>query len=403
MTLINKNFKYLFFSRLSSNAGDSIYSIALVWFVYQQTKSSFWTGVLATALALPDLFLFLFGPLIDRLKPKYLLILLELIQMILSIILVIVALGNDLNIIGIILVAFLISLASGFVYPTQENLINKIVDTKALSSAASYMSFAGRGVDYLFNAIAGFLLTVFSFTNIVGFNTVTFGLSILFLCKLSLKDQVGIQSDFQQENIHESKYSMLDNVKFLFSNPVIFRMLVLASMMNFMFGGLTVYQPILGDNLGGAYYYGWLQALGSLGILVGTTILAKVIVPKIGEGKTLILAPFLIGIGFVMTSFATNYSSLGTLVLWTFSFMFLGLSQLVEEPILQVILPQVRFGRLITLFYSVSAILLPVGSFVWGMLGGFVDYRMFIIIFGTVSILSGFLMVNRKISQFKIV
>lgn len=63
--LKNQNFKYLWFGRLTSNAGDSIYYIVLSWYILQTTNSSFWVGILNFAIFIPNIFSFLFGHFID--------------------------------------------------------------------------------------------------------------------------------------------------------------------------------------------------------------------------------------------------------------------------------------------------------------------------------------------------
>ncbi|EUJ38103.1 hypothetical protein BTHER_01960 [Brochothrix thermosphacta DSM 20171 = FSL F6-1036] len=43
--LKNVNFKYLLLGRTMSNLGDSIYYIALSWYIMQVTDSGLWLGV----------------------------------------------------------------------------------------------------------------------------------------------------------------------------------------------------------------------------------------------------------------------------------------------------------------------------------------------------------------------
>ncbi|MEI5579275.1 hypothetical protein, partial [Streptomyces brasiliscabiei] len=71
----------LFWGRLISNCGDTIYTIVLSWYVLEVTKSPFYVGLLNFLIFIPNTFSFVFGKKIDTLSKKSLLIILELSQL----------------------------------------------------------------------------------------------------------------------------------------------------------------------------------------------------------------------------------------------------------------------------------------------------------------------------------
>jgi len=62
----NSNFTKLFFGRVVTNIGDSMYAVAAMWLVYELSSSAFYTGLAGFLTRIPQTFQFLAGPLIDR-------------------------------------------------------------------------------------------------------------------------------------------------------------------------------------------------------------------------------------------------------------------------------------------------------------------------------------------------
>jgi MFS transporter, DHA3 family, macrolide efflux protein len=73
--LRNARFRRLFFANLASGLGNWLALVALQVDVYDRTQSGWWVGALLIANLLPSIFLgLLFGPLVDRLSRKGLMI-----------------------------------------------------------------------------------------------------------------------------------------------------------------------------------------------------------------------------------------------------------------------------------------------------------------------------------------
>src|SRR3954447_19928184 len=73
--LANSRFRLLFFATFASGVGNWLAVIALTVDVYDRTHSGWWVGELLIANILPAVFIgLLFGPLVDRLSRKGLMI-----------------------------------------------------------------------------------------------------------------------------------------------------------------------------------------------------------------------------------------------------------------------------------------------------------------------------------------
>lgn len=68
--LTNKAFLLLFLGRLITNAGDSVYLVATLWYVSQSDGSGVVAGLAGFLITVPQVFQFLFGPFVDRLQVK---------------------------------------------------------------------------------------------------------------------------------------------------------------------------------------------------------------------------------------------------------------------------------------------------------------------------------------------
>ncbi|WP_308737383.1 hypothetical protein [Paenibacillus sp. PCH8] len=62
----NKNFTLMFFGRILTNIGDSLYAVSAMWLVYNLGGSSFYTGLAGFLSILPKIIQLLSGPMIDR-------------------------------------------------------------------------------------------------------------------------------------------------------------------------------------------------------------------------------------------------------------------------------------------------------------------------------------------------
>ncbi|MBG9366838.1 hypothetical protein [Streptococcus sp. NLN64] len=62
----NSDFRRLFMGRLFLNLGDSLVYMICMWYLYQVTQDSFYTGVASVLFSLPVLLGMFWGPIVDR-------------------------------------------------------------------------------------------------------------------------------------------------------------------------------------------------------------------------------------------------------------------------------------------------------------------------------------------------
>ena len=68
--LRSKSLWIVLLGRIVTNAGDNIYSVAIMWMIHLATGSTLYTGIAGFLTTLPDGLKFLFGPLVDKWSVK---------------------------------------------------------------------------------------------------------------------------------------------------------------------------------------------------------------------------------------------------------------------------------------------------------------------------------------------
>ncbi len=391
-----KDFCQLFFGRLISNCGDSIYTIVLSWYVLEVTNSAWYVGILNFLIFIPNIFSFVFGKKIDSLPKKYLLLFLEWAQLlaVLGIILGISLSGINakLSLSIIFLCVFIASTVGLNTYTVQDALVPKIVPTKDLAKAEMYMSVAYNGTEYVFTAISGFLLSVISYIPLLFIDVLTFLSSILLFRKISFEEKI--------EKTNEET-DFLSGLRFIWKNKVVFSITLGGAIVNFLFGGFNVYQLLIAKDVGNSAFYGLLVSACAVGTLLGTTVVANVVLQKFSLGQAFWMATAIFGVGIGST--ALVHSSLVLLIIWFCSCLFLGVTHVAQKPILQTEIPNEHLGEVFSAFYTVNIPTLAIGSLFFGFVAKFLSWRLFLVLFAIAFIFISLLYFsNKKLRQYNI-
>lgn len=396
--MINQNFKRLFIGRSISNVGDSLYAIGLSWYIFSLTNSSLWVGILNFALFIPNLFSFLLGDFIERTNKRKLLVFIELGQgLFLLPIILLIAFQMDTTMKAslICIFAFLIATFGMNAYVVQDVLMPEIVTENRLSSASMYMSFSYNAMDYVGNAIGGFLLKVFSVFSLMIIDIISFIASAFLFMKIEMPEV----PENDATNIEREKTSIFSGIALIRARKDLLLITLFGGLANFFFGGLAVFAVLIGKELGGAGFYGLLLAIESIGVTIGTTLFAKLLLKHFKLGSLFPISCF--GMGLCLTIsclLKNNYLFLG---FWAIAFMFQGLNRVVTTPYLQASLVQGQRAKFFSAFNTLTVAPLPIGSLFFGKLATIIDWQLFIISFAIYMVIFGLLFTaNRKIKNF---
>lgn len=364
--LKNKNFLFLFWGRFVTNIGDSIYSVASMWLVFELTKSSFYTGIAGALILLPSMFEFLVGPLVDKWKLKSIMVYTQLLQAILISLVPISYFLGFLNVWLVIIVMFLATCIEQIVYPAQQSAIPKILENKDLVSGNSLMTFAYQGTDIILIGISGLLISYLGAINIFIINVFTFIVACLLFRSLKLSQaekQKKLEENTFKFKINEYLKELNLGRKFIM-NSIIPKIIFPLAIVNFIFGMITAIMPEFSLNIGGEKYYGYFLATMSIAMLVGA--LLSNFFSKYPLGLFTI-------IGFLISSVAwfLSYwiqSPVFTVLFFGLAFIPISSVNILITSTLQGLIPEDMIGKVFAWYSSITALFVPIGSFIGGTL-----------------------------------
>ncbi|TGD17871.1 MFS transporter [Levilactobacillus suantsaiihabitans] len=333
---------------------------------------------------LPSLFLFVFGRYIDRYAKKTILIVCEIGQA-LCVSGVAVAMVIFRQNPGVILgLSFLSAMFGVNSYPTQDALLPQIVSQKELPQAASYMAFAYNGVSYFFNALTGFILHVFSVLSLVVTDVLTFLVSACFFGRLKHNQA---DTTTAKTEVKAGRTDWSTGFKVILRRPSLVILTVFTVIMNFLFGGLDVYQVLLAKRMGGPQYLGLLEYFSAIGILVGSTVLANWLSRKFALGTLLVASS--IGFALLMAPIVLIANHYIFVAYYGLVFVALGVEQTAQAPIMQSMLSKDLLGRVMGAYYTFTLFAMGLGGLLFGLIGGSLSPKIFLLIFSGAMLVTG--------------
>ena len=179
-----KNLKVLWWAQVISQAGDSIYQLALLWLVLEMTQSNIVTGIIAMSAYMPALIFGLYaGVLSDRID-RFRLMLLSNAAQALTVILIPIALWNNIQNVWIICgLAFLRSSFYTLFQPALQSYIPLLFSKKNIVKINSILITSGQIAWMVGPFFAGTLLLIVSLKNLFVVDAISFLLAIISLVK----------------------------------------------------------------------------------------------------------------------------------------------------------------------------------------------------------------------------
>ncbi|MFC4451370.1 MFS transporter [Halorussus aquaticus] len=271
----NGVFMRLFFGRVVTDVGDSLYFIGSMWIVLELTGSPFYTGVAAALMRIPDIFTVFIGPLVDRWRLRRILLSTQLINGVVVLLVPLAALTGHLSVWLVLFLIPLLKFINGFVYPAQNAALPRLVEEDELTRANSLFSTSLRTVDMIANAIAGALIAIIGAVALFVVNSVTFAVAAIMFVGVTVpktngKDDVETEDATDNGDADEGGYLVelregIDYVRGSALPAVLFGMMV----NNLAAVAVTAILPAFADSIGGPAVYGLLVAAIGAGGLVG--------------------------------------------------------------------------------------------------------------------------------------
>ena len=368
----NADFRRFISGQFVTNAGDSLYTVAMLWLAFELSGSTLVTGALNAILLLPWLLQVFAGPVVDRLSLERVLVGSQIVQGTVVLVLPLAAMTGYLHVGVLFAVAPVLMLASLLMAPMETALLPRIVDDERLSGANSALSTVTLGLDMVFDALGGGFVAVFGATTLFLADSVTFAGAALLFAGISLGTATRAQDRTESTNENETASLVVRSVLrsyvsdlrhgiSVLRGTVFVELILTTAVANFTTGVTLAILPAFGDSLGGPAIYGLL--LGTLGIgrLIGSLVGPRF--EGIPYGRLL----FTQGIGACCWFTAVLVSSpVLTVILFGLAWVPAGMSGVLTSTLNQRVFPAGLLGRVAATKGTASGATLPLGSLVGG-------------------------------------
>jgi predicted MFS family arabinose efflux permease len=267
--IFQKDFFLFWLGQATSQLGDGLNRVALLWFVYKLTGSASSMAVIGILQTLPVLCVSLLaGPYLDRVNKKYAMIYIDLYRFILMMSIPILYHLHVLNFIVLCGLVLFISCFSVLFGPALTSAIPFMVHKDRYKEANGLMQATAQLGMIFGPALSGLLIPILSAPNILFIDAVTFLISAI--CIIPLKYN-------QQELIAKKinlKADIKEGINFITHNKTVLNTIFLMFIFNFFITSLPIIYSYLSKNIleQGSFGVGFLMTGFGIGALIACII-----------------------------------------------------------------------------------------------------------------------------------
>ncbi len=344
-----RDFGLLWWGQTTSQIGEGLNKVALLWFVYELTGSVMKMTMVGLLQTIPPL---LFGPLIgvylDRLPKKAVMIWVDLLRAVLTVLIPALYAMDMLSIEGLDGLIFLTSVVSTVFGPALVSAVPLLVRPSELMSANALIQGTNNIGMLLGPAISGVMIALINAENVLFVNSATFLLSALCL--------MPIRFSIPHVAARDASSSVWDELKvgfrFVFGQqPMVLTLVIISSLYNLGVSAFVFILPVYAKEFlqVGPVQLGWLWSALGVGMLAASTWLAWKKQSDMQGRLRIVVSGMTIG-GLAICSL----SLLETPLVAAAIVIIVGGSTAVLNPIvwavLQEVTPEHLIGRVLTTF-----------------------------------------------------
>ena len=364
-----RDFGLLWWGQVTSQIGEGLNKVALLWFVYELTGSAMMIATVGLIQTVPPL---LFGPLIgvylDRLRKKPVMIWVDLLRTGLTFLIpALYGLGH-LSIEGLFVLIFLQSMVSTVFGPALVSAVPLLVRRGELVSANALIQGTNNIGSLLGPAVSGVLIALIGAQHVLYVNAATFFISAL--CLMPIRSNEVIAGG---AHVSAQAGSLLSDLsvgfRFVFgSRSTVFLLVVITALFNLGASAFVFVLPVYAKELlqVGPVQLGWLWSALGAGMLAASSWLAFRQKNDVRSRMQILVSGTTVG-GLATCTLAVLESPL-----LAAGFVFLvGAGAAVLNPVvwalLQEVTPSHLMGRVLTTFStgSMAAAMVGMSGFGW--------------------------------------
>ncbi len=383
-SLANPSFALLWSGQTISRLGDSLYTVALAWWVLEKTGSATAMGLVLIFSSIPMLLFLLFGGIaVDRFSRFHLMLASDALRTLIVIVIAFLAFTQRLEVWHVWVTSALFGVVDAFFYPAYTAIVPDIVSPKDLPSANSLRTISLELTGLIGPAIAGWIIARGGTSLAFAFDGMSFALSAFCLLTISRKHVLSQTISVESSTLHDLR----QGIQTVLQSPWLWITIAIAGLSNLTLSGpLEAALPLLvkqrfGEN---AQTYGFLMALSALG-----SMLAAV---WIGRKKRLRYRGYLTYGAWLVASLmlaimGLPFPIIGMMVVLCILGTAIGTLNLTWMNSLQELVPSDRLGRVASIDALGSYALTPVGYALAGIAADHFGAALVFLIGGIISML----------------
>lgn len=382
--LRHRNYRLFFGGQSVSLIGTWITRIATSWLVYRLTGSALLLGLVGFCGQIPTLLLSPFaGVIVDRHDRHRILIITQVLSMLQSLALAVLALPHIITVNDILVLQVVQGVINAFDTPSRQSFIVDMIEDRAdLPNAIALNSSMVNGSRIIGPSIGGIIIAAVGEGWCFMIDAISYIAVIASLVAMQVEKRQRAQHDTRVVEELSAGFSYVSR-----SAPMRSALLLLA-LVSVMGMPYTVLMPAIAAQQlnGGAHTLGFLMTASGLGALVGALYLASRS-SVLGLGRAMMIATLAFGAGLIAFSLSR--------VLWLSLLLLpiVGGGMMVEtastNTILQTIVEERMRGRVMS-FYAMAFIgTAPLGSLIAGVVADRIGPPMTILLGGIACIGGG--------------
>lgn len=368
-----KSISRLLIGRIATNIADSLFYITILWYFKIIFHSPMILSLVFIADSTIDMCAFIFGPLIDRVYIKNLLKYVTVGQIILSIVASILFHFKNwktLTLVLLLLTYILSTIGSTLIYPAEEKILPSIVNKNKLTKVNSLIQVTYRILDLFLDALATVIVTYFSFNKAMVISAFVFTIALDFYAKLYLPRNLIVS--VKDHDYFTGKYlqDLLKGWYVLKNKGRILLLIIPLAVTNLFHGIASVGMPYFSSQYltKSAISYGGLELFSSIGGLLGSLIVSKIDTLKPNLEQLIVICLGLAGISVVLEALVANYIP-GLILIFALSSAFwISIMNINFEVLIQESFSPRILGRIEAINSSIINCMIPIGSFLGGLI-----------------------------------
>ena len=262
--LRHRGFRLLWTATLLSSTARWADLVVVGWLTLEVTESALMVGIVAGSKMAGYILAPFMGVAADRIDRRLLLIIAALVNWVVSVVMLVLLLNGWLTLTHIIVLSLVSSLTWALDNPTRQAFVPDLVDKEDLTNAVALTAVATELTVVIGPALGGILIPSFGISGAYWLIAGIYLLDLVVLLRMkSVKHAIA--------EVHESPArSMISGLRYVWSNPIVLVLLVIAFLLNLLaapyrYSFLPLFARYILD--AGAAGYGMLTSMAGFGAL----------------------------------------------------------------------------------------------------------------------------------------